>query len=210
MLDKAELIEMLAACDRGLTVTPEQQDRIALAIARLEEQTPTPRPTEALDLLIGDWKLLYTNSRGILGLDRIPFNHLGAVYQSIRGPQLSGADTTGETGLAGQPRLYNVAELAGLPGLAGLVAVAAVCVPVSPLRVSVRFQRAIAGLQRPLGYGSVQSFIQRLETGQKVWGLDFAIAPRDQNGWLDITYLDDSLRVGRGNEGSVFVLSKVG
>ncbi|HAJ61284.1 MAG TPA: fibrillin, partial [Cyanobacteria bacterium UBA8543] len=26
--------------------------------------------------------------------------------------------------------------------------------------------------------------------------------------WLDITYLDKDLRIGRGNEGSVFVLTK--
>ncbi|MEB3293856.1 MAG: PAP/fibrillin family protein [Synechococcales bacterium] len=199
MLYKSELMEKLAASDRGLAVTSAQRTEIAMTIARLEDQNPTPRPTEAVERLEGDWQLLYTTSRGILGLDRIPFNHLGAVYQSIRLP----ADTS-------YPRLYNVAEISGIPGLAGLVAVSATCVPVSPLRVSVRFDRSIAGLQRVIGYRSVQGFIQQIEAGQKFLGLDWAIAPRNQNGWLEITYLDDDLRVGRGSEGSVFVLSRVG
>jgi PAP_fibrillin len=38
--------------------------------------------------------------------------------------------------------------------------------------------------------------------------IDFNITNRDQKGWLDITYLDDDLRIGRGNQGSVFVLTK--
>ncbi|MGL4881863.1 MAG: PAP/fibrillin family protein, partial [Waterburya sp.] len=29
-----------------------------------------------------------------------------------------------------------------------------------------------------------------------------------QKGWLDITYLDEDMRIGRGNEGNVFVLTK--
>ena len=34
------------------------------------------------------------------------------------------------------------------------------------------------------------------------------INSKNNNGWLDITYLDEDLRIGRGNEGSVFVLSR--
>ncbi len=39
--------------------------------------------------------------------------------------------------------------------------------------------------------------------------IDFNITSREQKGWLEITYLDDDLRIGRGNEGKVFVLTKV-
>jgi hypothetical protein len=31
---------------------------------------------------------------------------------------------------------------------------------------------------------------------------------RQQTGWLDITYLDEDLRSGRGSEGSVFILAR--
>ncbi|HAX76849.1 MAG TPA: fibrillin, partial [Cyanobacteria bacterium UBA11372] len=43
---------------------------------------------------------------------------------------------------------------------------------------------------------------------KKFTALDFPIESREQRGWLDITYLDEDLRIGRGNEGSVFVLTK--
>jgi hypothetical protein len=51
------------------------------------------------------------------------------------------------------------------------------------------------------------NFIQKIESGQKFTAFDFPIQS-EQQGWLDITYIDDDLRIGRGNEGSVFVLSK--
>ena len=76
-------------------------------ITDLETHSPTPSPLDS-PLLIGDWQLIYTTSRGILGLDRIPLTDLGEVYQAIRGD-----------------RVYNVAETKSLLGLEGVVAVAA-------------------------------------------------------------------------------------
>ena len=69
------------------------------------------------------------------------------------------------------------------------------------------FERSILGLQRLIEYQSPSKFIQQIEAGQKFAAIDFTIN-RDQSGWLDITYLDENLRIGRGNEGSVFVLTK--
>jgi hypothetical protein len=51
-------------------------------------------------------------------------------------------------------------------------------------------------------------FIDQLTAGGRLTAIDWALNPRDQNGWLDITYLDQDLRIGRGNQGSVFVLTK--
>ncbi|NJM46789.1 MAG: hypothetical protein HC860_12065, partial [Alkalinema sp. RU_4_3] len=102
---KAELLRHLAQFDRGLN--PLDQGTLD-QILTLEAQTPNPRPVEAIDLLVGDWRLVYTNSQGILGLDRFPLFQLGTVYQSIRAEGL---------------RLYNVAEIQGLPLLSGIGAV---------------------------------------------------------------------------------------
>ena len=43
---------------------------------------------------------------------------------------------------------------------------------------------------------------------KKFYPLDIGIENRDRQGWLEITYLDEDLRIGRGNEGSVFILAK--
>ncbi|MDX2240650.1 MAG: PAP/fibrillin family protein [Leptolyngbyaceae cyanobacterium bins.302] len=193
MIGKAELLETIAGKNRGLLATELQKQAILSAIARLEDRNPTPRPVEAVELLDGDWRLIYTTSRGILGLDQVPLLNLGQVYQSIR---------------AAQAKLYNIAEVYGLPLLEGIVSVAASFVPASDRRVNVRFDRSIVGLQRLIDYQTPQAFIDQIEAGEKFRAIDFAITNREQRGWLDITYLDQDLRIGRGNEGSVFVLTK--
>ncbi len=192
MLGKSELLNAIAGTNRGLSATETQKQAILATIAQLEDRNPTARPVEAAALLEGDWRLLYTTSRGILGINQFPLINLGHVYQCIR---------------VKQAKLYNIAEVAGLPLAEGIVSVSARFEPVSERRVDVSFERSIIGLQRFIGYQSPSAFIQQIEAGQKFAAIDFTIN-RDQSGWLDITYLDENLRVGRGNEGSVFVLTK--
>ncbi|MEH2465643.1 PAP/fibrillin family protein [Nostoc sp.] len=193
MMAKAALIDAIALTDRGLLATQAQKQTILAAIANLEDFNPTPRPVEASNLLDGNWRLLYTTSKALLNLDRLPFCKLGQIYQCIR------VDTAS---------VYNIAEISGLPYLEGLVSVAAKFEPVSERRVQVKFERSIIGLQRLIEYNSPVTFIQQIEAGRKFPAIDVAIKSDQQQGWLDITYIDNDLRIGRGNEGSVFVLSK--
>ncbi len=193
MIGKSALLETIAGKNRGLLATEPQKQAILSAIAQLEDRNPTPRPIEALDLLEGDWRLIYTTSRGILGIDQVPFLKLGQVYQSIR---------------ALEAKIYNIAEVYGVPFLEGIVSVAARFKPVSDQRVDVKFERSILGLQRLISYQTPDHFIHQIESGQKFAAIDFSLDNRDQQGWLDTTYLDEDMRIGRGNEGSIFVLTK--
>ncbi|WP_375495897.1 PAP/fibrillin family protein [uncultured Nostoc sp.] len=193
MMGKAALIDAIAGTNRGLLATEAQKQAILAAIATLEDFNPTPRPVEASNLLDGNWRLLYTTSKALLNLDRLPLCKLGQIYQCIR------VETTS---------VYNIAEIYGLPYLEGLVSVAAKFEPVSGRRVQVKFERSIIGLQRLIEYNSPVTFIQQIEEGRKFPGIDVAINSDKQQGWLDITYIDNDLRIGRGNEGSVFVLTK--
>lgn len=194
MLGKTTLLEAIAGKNRGLLATEQDKQSILMAIARLEDRNPTPRPVEAGDLLDGDWQLVYTTSKGLLNIDQLPLFKLGQIYQSIRVKTQS---------------VYNIALIYGLPYLEGLVSVAAKFEPVSERRVQVKFERSILGLQRLVSYQSPASFIQQIEAGQKFTAIDTGIDSSKQQGWLDITYLDRDMRIGRGNEGSVYVLSKV-
>ncbi|MEH2191109.1 MAG: PAP/fibrillin family protein [Nostoc sp.] len=193
MMGKAALMDAIAGTNRGLLATEAQKQAILAAIANLEDFNPTPRPVEAGNLLDGNWRLLYTTSKALLNLDRLPFCKLGQIYQCIR------VETTS---------VYNIAEIYGLPYLEGLVSVAAKFEPVSGRRVQVKFERSIIGLQRLIEYNSPVTFIQQIEEGRKFPAIDFPIKSDKQEGWLDITYIDNDLRIGRGNEGSVFILSK--
>jgi hypothetical protein len=193
MFEKSALINAIASTNRRLIATEAQKKSILAAIASLEDLNPTPRPLEAGDRLNGDWRLLYTTSRGLLNLDRFPFLQLGQIYQCIR---------------VNNNSIYNIAEFSGLPYLEGLVSVTAKFEPLSIRRVQVKFERSIIGLTRVVGYKTPAEFIQQIESGKKFTAFDLAIKSNNQQGWLDITYIDDDLRIGRGNEGSVFVLTK--
>ncbi|MGF1480799.1 MAG: PAP/fibrillin family protein [Cyanophyceae cyanobacterium] len=193
MSKKAELLEAVAGKNRGLLGNEIDKVRVLSIVEQLEDENPTPNPLEAKELLEGDWRLLYTTSRSLLGLDRVPLLQLGQIYQCIR---------TAST------KVYNVAEIVGVPLLEGIVGVAARFEPVSERRVNVRFERSIIGLQSLIKYRSPGDFVGQIEAGKKFAALDFGIENRDQQGWLEVTYLDEDLRLGRGNEGNVFVLAK--
>ncbi|MEM8778919.1 MAG: PAP/fibrillin family protein [Cyanobacteria bacterium P01_G01_bin.49] len=193
MNEKARLLETIAGKNRGLLATEIDRVKVLSAIEQLEDHNPNPNPLKTPELLEGNWRLLYTSSKGILGLDNFPILQLGQIYQYIR---------------VEEAKLYNVAEIQGIPWLEGLVSVAARFERISDKRVNVKFERSILGLQKLVGYRSPSQFIKEIETGKKFFPFDFGIENRDQKGWLEITYLDEDLRIGRGNEGSVFVLSK--
>ncbi|NEQ30952.1 MAG: fibrillin [Leptolyngbya sp. SIO4C5] len=196
MLAKAELKQAIANKNRGLAASPTEKTAILAAIARLEDRNPTPQPLEAPELLEGDWRLRYTSSQDLLGIDRLPLLTLGQIYQCIR---------------TAESKVYNIAEVTGLPLLEGLVSVAAQFEATSPQRVNVKFERGVLALQRLIDYRAPSQLIHKLQNTPKLsllQAIDFDINSDRQQGWLEVTYLDQDMRLGRGNEGSVFVLTK--
>lgn len=192
MSAKSALLEILAGKNRGILASELDKQAILAAVSNLEDLNPTPRPVEAASLIDSNWRLLYTTSKSILNLDRLPFCKLGQIYQCIRVENNS---------------VYNIAEIYGFPYLEGIFSVAAKFEPVSGRRVQVKFERSIIGLQRLINYNSPNDFIQQIQTG-KVNAIDFSLNSNEQQGWLDITYIDEDIRISRGNEGSVFVLAR--
>ncbi len=193
MVEKTDLLAAIAGKNRGLLATEGDRQAILAIVAQLEDRNPTPQPLNAPEKLGGDWRLLYTSSQSLLGFDRLPFLKLGAIYQCIR-PQ--------------QFQVYNIAELYGLPGLESIVSVMARFTPLSEQRIQVEFERTISGLKSFLGYQAPDAWIEKIQAGQKVIGLDFPIQPSNRQAWLETTYLDHDLRISRGNEGNLFILTK--
>ncbi|AFY61042.1 PAP/fibrillin family protein [Synechococcus sp. PCC 6312] len=194
-MPKAALLTAIAGLNRGILANPTEKKRVDELAQGLEAVNPTPDPLKAPDKLAGNWRLIYTSSQALLGLDRAPLVKLGQIYQCVR-PE--------------EQAIFNIAELYGLPYLEGLVSVVAKFEPISeaPARVRVKFQRSIIGLRQLLNYRNPEQFISQLASGKTLMSLDFKLNSEEQQGWLDITYLDDDLRLGRGNEGSLFVLTK--
>ncbi|PSB54742.1 PAP/fibrillin family protein [Chamaesiphon polymorphus] len=196
-MPKSKLLAAIAGKNRGILATSTDRQAILAAITELELRNPHPRPlTTAIDLLAGNWRLLYTSSQSLLGIDKFPLVKLGDIYQCIR-PTTSA--------------VYNIAEVGSLlPGLDGLVAIVAKFTPVNECRVNVRFNRSVIGLQRFIDYSNPDTLIDAIENGRKFTAIDLPInRPEDKApAWLEVTYLDETLRISRGNEGSVFVLTK--
>jgi hypothetical protein len=195
-MPKSRLLVAIADTNRGISATIRQQQAILSAISQLESDNPHPEPlTTATDLLAGNWRLLYTSSQSLLKIDRFPLIQLGEIYQYID---------------PSQAKLYNIAEITSIiPSLNGLVTVIADFTPTSGKRVNVRFNRSLIGLQSLMNYHSPTEFIHQIETSQKFTAIDLPInVQRETPAWLEITYLDDTLRIGRGNEGNVFVLMR--
>ena len=195
-MPKSRLLAAIAGKNRGILATATDRQAILAAITELESRNPHPRPlTTAVDLLAGNWRLLYTSSQSLLGIDRVPLLNLANIYQCIR--PLTSA-------------IYNIAEVTSLiPGTNGLVAIVADFTPVNESRVNVRFNRSLIGFQGLVDYSSPDRLIAAIENGQKFTAIDLKIDRQNREpAWLEVTYLDDTLRIGRGNEGNVFVLTR--
>jgi hypothetical protein len=96
-----------------------------------------------------------------------------------------------------------------LPGTDGLVAIVATFTPIDESRVNVEFNRSLIGFQGLIKYTDPDRLITAIENGQKFTAIDLAIDRQNKTpAWLEVTYLDDTLRIGRGNEGNIFVLTK--
>jgi hypothetical protein len=191
---KANLINAIAPVNRGLQMSENQRKMIFSAVSYLEELNPNTSPNDTPELLDGNWLLLFTTSQELLGIDRFPLYKLGNIYQCLR---------------VSEGKIFNIAEVKGLPLLSGIVSVCANFTVVSEKRVKVNFERLVAGSQSLIGYRDVNSFINTLRSPKKLLAIDFQIKREDQKGWLETTYLDQDLRIGRGNEGNLFVLKKV-
>lgn len=193
---KTELLEAIKDKNRGLLATENDNVKILTAVEKLEDHNPNLDPLNHLSLVSGNWRLLYTTSRSILGLNNLPLLELGEVYQCIR---------------INTNKIYNLAQIKGLPFLDGLVSVSASFEIVSAKRINVKFDRSIIGLQKILGYSSPENFIDKIEAGKYFLPLDFNLGffnNNNQQGWLEITYLDENMRISRGNEGNVFILER--
>ena len=194
MTAKAQLLATLAGTNRGLLASASVQQAVLAAIAHLETQNPIPKPMAHLEQLDGNWRLLYTTSQQLLGFERLPLVRVGQIYQCIQATSLT---------------LCNLIELDIAPALEAIVAVTASLTPVSEQRVEANFKGSVIGLKRLLKHQSLEALITQLGSEEALPALRLRFNEQRQAGWLDTTYLDADLRIGRGNRDSVFVLTKV-
>ena len=123
MSKKAELLETIAGKNRGLLASEIDNVKVLSAIQQLEDTNPTKKPLEAKDLLNGDWRLLYTTSKGILGIVENTSNNFATVQSILNeksniNAKIKNTDHFGS--LVWDTKRYNVVQLVDIPRLVPL------------------------------------------------------------------------------------------
>ena len=183
---KNQLIRQLEGLNRGIFgVQSEKQKAIHDTIAKLEAVNPTAEPTAEPQLLDGSWKLLYSTIR-ILGTKRSKlglreFVQIGELYQDI--------DMARKTAVNRVE--FNVS---GFALLKGCLTITAGFESENASQVNVVFQKA------ELEPDQLEQLFQK--------NYDLLLEIFNPEGWLEVTYVDEHLRVGRDDKGHVFVLER--
>ncbi|KAL0908330.1 hypothetical protein M5K25_022819 [Dendrobium thyrsiflorum] len=179
---KAQLYLALQGTNRGVFgLTSTKKLKIETLVEQLESRTPTPNPTDHLHSKVnGCWKLIYSTIT-ILGSKR---TKLGLRDFISLGDLYQTIDVA-------KGRAINVINFnaKGLKLLTGQLTIEASYTITSKTRVNIKLENSI------------------ITPDQKNY--DLLIEIFNPAGWLDITYIDDSMRIGRDDKGTIFVLERV-
>ncbi|CAN6234984.1 unnamed protein product [Urochloa humidicola] len=184
---KAALYGALEGVDRGIFgMTSAKRAEIHGLVELLEARNPTPEPTASLqDKVDGCWKLIYSTisilwkKRTKLGLR--DFISLGDFLQII--------DVKEE-------KAVNVIKFSAraLKIFSGKLTIQASYSVASKTRVDIKLESSAITPE------------QLMNIFQKNY--DMLLAIFNPEGWLEITYVDESLRIGRDDKENIFVLER--
>ncbi|CAK8531342.1 unnamed protein product [Lathyrus sativus] len=218
---KKALVGSFYGTDRGLKATSDTRAEIVELITQLEAKNPTPASNDALTLLNGKWILAYTSFAGLFPLlssGLLPLLKVEEISQTIDSQSLT---------------VQNSVQFAG-PLTTTSISTNAKFEIRSPNRLQIKFEEGVIGtpqltdsLEIPenvefLGQKidlspfkgiltSVQSTASSVvQTISNQPPLKIPISNNKAQSWLLTTYLDEELRISRGDGGSVFVLIKEG
>mmetsp|Transcript_363 Transcript_363/g.974 ORF Transcript_363/g.974 Transcript_363/m.974 type:complete len:329 (-) Transcript_363:1236-2222(-) len=217
---KAALLDSLYGTERGLSARSEVRAEINELISQMESMSPVPNPTEALDKLSGNWKLVYTSNSelmAVLALSKLPLVDIGDITQKIDAEDAkvenkvrlsvpftrTSLSTTASFEVRSPKRLQlrltkggiQTPELISDLNLPPYVTVMGTTVDLGPLKSAIGpMQSAASGV-----LSQVNNLLSQLPPPQVDISNDSAQT------WQLNTYVDDDTRISRGDGGSVFI-----
>ncbi|XP_023521979.1 chromoplast-specific carotenoid-associated protein, chromoplastic-like [Cucurbita pepo subsp. pepo] len=218
---KKALVDSFYGTDRGLRVNSETRAEILELIAQLEAKNPTPAPTEALSLLNGKWILAYTSFSGLFPLlSRSTFSlvKVEEISQTIdsedftvqnsvlfSGPLATTSISTNAKFEVRSPQRVQIMFEEGVIGTPQLTDSIVIPENVEFLGQKIELS-AFSGI-----ISSIQDTASNVvKTISSQPPIKFPISNAKAESWLLTTYLDEDVRISRGDGGSVFVLIKEG
>ncbi|KAI3761798.1 hypothetical protein L1987_52220 [Smallanthus sonchifolius] len=183
---KTEINNTLQGTNRGIFGMPsEKKCEIEEMVKVLESLNPNPNPTVDLDKLGGWWKLVYS-SITILGSKR---TKLGLRDFISLGDFLQVIDV--DKGKAVNVIMFNVR---GLNLFSGKLIIEASFNVSSKSRVDIRYNTSTIVPD------------QLMNMFRKNY--DVLLGIFNPDGWLETTYVDETLRIGRDDKGNIFILER--
>ncbi|KAF8377164.1 hypothetical protein HHK36_030537 [Tetracentron sinense] len=187
---KVGLNQALQGINRGIFGVPSaKKSEIESLVELLEFQNPTPYPTQNLEKVGGCWKLVYSTIT-ILGKKRTKlglrdFIALGDFLQTIDVAE----------GKAVNVIKFNVRGLNMLNGQLTIEASFKITSKsVKAPRVDIKYEN------------STITPDQLMNVFRKNYDLLLSIF--NPEGWLEISYVDESMRIGRDDKGNIFILER--
>ncbi|MBW4507154.1 MAG: PAP/fibrillin family protein [Scytonematopsis contorta HA4267-MV1] len=194
-----ELISICESTNLGFNSTSELKEQIETLAERIETLNPTNEPTNQMELVQGHWQLLYSTF-GLereATLERLSFGKLPNVSVTVTNI-FQDIYTDGQ-------QYTNIVEFALDSGIKGQVVVVGCYTVEGSQRLNIDF---------------LETYVENTSTNltesvlfMKTLGMDGKSNLKSTlsfNGWSDITYLDEDLRLMRGNNQNLYVLKKVG
>lgn len=177
-----------------LEIQPEAIKTIENLTLALEQSNPFPRPLlHASNLLDGAWLLQYSTAREIRSLKRLPLGFVvGKIYQTI------------DLNHASFENRALVDHRSGL--LSGYVRVTATFEPaleqnsqLPEQKINIDFKQRFLGIKQILGIKT--NWFDPIKVVE-------ARNPKGRIPSLDLTYIDQTMRIGRGGDNSLYILTK--
>ncbi len=191
---KKELISVSTDTGIGFNCTESTKQQIESLANKIEALTPNPEPTSCMELVQGRWRLLYStfSLEKDTTLQRLSFGKLPDVQVKITG-------IFQEINLSGK-QYNNLMEFISVSGVKGLVTVNSSYTIESVKRLNIKFiETSVCPLDKSLD-------MINFRKGLAVDNDCVLASPLEFSGWSDITYLDENLRLMRGNAQNLYVL----
>eukprot|EP00879_Flechtneria_rotunda_P003494 GHRR01003724.1.p1 GENE.GHRR01003724.1~~GHRR01003724.1.p1 ORF type:complete len:318 (+),score=88.65 GHRR01003724.1:83-1036(+) len=220
---KAALLDSFYGTERGLAARSEIRAEINELITLLEAKNPNRLQEEAMRMLDGTWKLVYTSNSellAILALSRLPFVSIGDITQrietvfntvenkvSISVPLSRTSFSTTASFEVRTPKRLQVRFEKGVIQTPELLADLNVPESVNLLGQQVDLS-PLQGVLQPVSQGLNGVISQVGSILSNSSDLSFPISTDSAQTWLLTTYQDEDTRITRGDGGSVFILTK--
>lgn len=210
---EAELLEAISYTANGKNADLETQTRVLKMVRNLETTYPTSDTLlsnlEEAKILDGDWYLQYTQPSELENVDSSDDAWVPVSAESnIETRKFNASGTVTAAGIT-------VDAASNIPkqsfDIANSRVQNEVMAGIGKITVAGRFRQSSAVPQRAVVAFDTAKIALKLGLTLDIgflFGIRAALKGTDEAGWVETTYCSDVMRIGRGNKGSLFVLTR--